>query len=112
MRRIGFVLVIPLLALSACSASTEATALDDCQKAAPRAVIDLRGIDSFETAEFSDVKAERRGEGDSWDVTGTVTLKAAGDTIAEDFRCLAQNVDGKSYANIIDVSGTDVRPTQ
>lgn len=114
MRRIGYLLAIPLmLVMSGCAADPETTALEDCQRIAPRAVIDLRGHNSFATATFKDVASTQRGEDKAWDITGKVELELSnGVTITEDFHCLAQHVDGKDYAAILDVSGTDVRPGQ
>lgn len=112
--RLRYVLVVPLLlVMSGCAANPETTALEECQRIAPRAVIDLRGHNSFRTAEFEDVKSVQRGDDKAWDITGTVALElASGATVTDDFKCLAQHVDGKDYAAILNVSGTDVRPNQ
>lgn len=101
MRQIGFVLAIPLLlVLSGCATDPQAEALSECQRIAPRAVLEDEEASSFDEAKFSNVEAVARASGMAWDITGTVELDIDGALITREWSCFTQNIDGKTYADI------------
>lgn len=106
MRQIGFVLAVPLLlVLSGCADDAQAEALQECQRIAPRAVLEDEGASSFNEAKFSNVETSARESGMAWDITGTVDLELDdGERVTREWSCFTQNVDGKTYANINDVN--------